>query len=295
MDSPWQAGRLTVGRRSQLMFGRMYEDHGVELDLFPPGSRVLAIASAGDVAAALARSGHQVTAVDINPAQLTYARARLAGAPAVMGSADRILAAGRIIAGGLLASWRPAAMTRFLRLDDPATQVDWWRHELDRPPLGALLRVALGPTGALAAVLRRGLRDVIAPRFDLTLRRRIAAGIARYPNADNPWAWRLLLGRERPGPAELALVSDVEWVQADVIEHLRRVPAGSYDAATLSNVVDGPPPPFASALHDALRHAIRPGGTVVLRTFADRSPLPGRPLDDRSLLWGAVTQVQIGD
>ena len=29
----------------------------------------------------------------------------------------------------------------------------------------------------------------------------------------------------------------------------------------------------------------------VLRTFAGRVPLPGRPLPDRSLLWGAVTRL----
>ena len=298
--SPWAAGGLLPGGRPRLLFGWMYEDHGVEVAAFRPGGRVLAIASAGDTAAALARAGHQVTAVDINPAQLAYARARLAGAPAAAGTAERMLAAGRAAAGALIPAWRPAALERFLRLADPAAQAAWWRHELDRPALRALLAGVLRAARPVAAGLPggpyRALREAIPPRVDLALRRRIAAGLARYPNADNPWAWRLLLGRDRPGEAgpRPGRVPPVEWVHADVLAHLRAVPAGWYGAATLSNVLDGPSPAFATALHAALRHAVRPGGPVLLRTFRDASPLPGRPAEDRSLLWGAVTLVDLG-
>jgi SAM-dependent methyltransferase len=277
------------------MFGRMYEDHGVELAAFPPVGRVLAIASAGDTAAALAHAGYRVTAVDINPVQLDYARDRLAGAPTVTGTAERLLAIGRAAAALMLPAWRPAELTRFLRMTEPSAQSRWWRCELDRLPLRVLTSAALLPAGPLAAaVLRSGLRDVIAPRFGATLRARIAAGVARYPNATNPWAWRLLLGRECPGVAGPVPVAGIEWIHADVAEHLRQVPAGWYDAATLSNVLDGPPPTYADRLREALRHAVRPGGPVILRTFRTRSPLAGRPLADRSLLWGTATQVEIG-
>jgi hypothetical protein len=128
---------------------------------------------------------------------------------------------------------------------------------------------------------------------DRSLRRRIADGVARYPNATNPWARRLLLGRECPGAAGLMPAPGVTWVHADVADHLNSVPAAWYDAVSLSNVLDGPPSAYVARLRDALRHAVRPGGPVVLRTFGDRSPLPGRPLADRSLLWGAVTQIDI--
>src|SRR6266545_3603338 len=234
MDSPWRAGRLTVGRRPQVMFGWMYEDHSVELAVFPPACRVLVIASAGDTADALARAGHRVTAVDVNSTQLAYARARLAGASTVTGTAERIMAIGRAAAGAVLPAWRPEALIRFLQLTDPAAQSDWWWRKLDRPPLRALMAAALRPAGPLAALLRRGLRDAIPPRFDRTLRRRIAAGVAQYPNATNPWAWRLLLGRECPGAVRPAPVSGVEWVHDDVVDHLRSVPAGWYDAVALS-------------------------------------------------------------
>jgi hypothetical protein len=40
--------------------------------------------------------------------------------------------------------------------------------------------------------------------------------------------------------------------------------------------------------------AATPYPPIVLRSIHDRSPLPGRPLPDRSLLWGAVTLVETG-
>lgn len=276
------------------MFGWMYEDHGVELALFPPGGRVLAIASGGDTVAALAVAGHRVTAVDISATQLDYARARLAGAPAVAGTAERWQREARRAAAALVPGWRPAAITEFLRLADPALQRARWRRDLDRPALRALMFAALGSARPLAALLRPGLAGVVPHRFDAVLRRRLEAGLGRYPNATNPWAWRLLLGRDLPGAPPPAPAAGVTWVHADVADHLRVVPPGWYDAVTLSNVLDGPPPAFAARLLDAVRHGVRPGGPVVLRTFRDRSPLPGRPLADRSPLWGAVTHVHRG-
>jgi S-adenosylmethionine:diacylglycerol 3-amino-3-carboxypropyl transferase len=65
----WRAGRLSGTGTPRLVFGRMYEDAAIELAALPAG-RVLAIASAGDVAFALAREGRDVTAVDFNPAQV---------------------------------------------------------------------------------------------------------------------------------------------------------------------------------------------------------------------------------
>jgi S-adenosylmethionine:diacylglycerol 3-amino-3-carboxypropyl transferase len=290
VDNPWRAGRLTVGGRPQVMFGRMYEDHAAELAVFPPGGRVLAIASAGDTAAALARAGHRVTAVDISATQLAYARSRLAGAPAATGTAERLQAVARRAAGLLVPGWRPAAMERFLRLEDVAEQREWWRRELDDPRLRALMYLGLRWAGAV----RRRLWSALPPRFDVVLRDRLVAAVGRHANARNPWAWRLLLGRECPGVAPEPLVAGVRWVHDDVAAHLRSVPRGWYDAATLSNVLDGPPGPFAAELSAALRHGVRPGGPVVLRTFRERSPLPGPPLPDRSLLWGAVVNVELG-
>ncbi|MFI5915809.1 DUF3419 family protein [Dactylosporangium sp. NPDC051541] len=293
--NPWLAGRLTAGRSARVMFGRMYEDHAVELGLLAPRSRVLAIASAGDTVAALAAAGHRVTAVDVSAAQLAYARGRLGGARAADGTAESILKIARRSAAVVVPGWRRAALEEFLGLEDPTAQAAHWRRHLDRPMLRALMFTALGSTRPVATVLDRGFRaglaDLIPPRFDRALRRRLEAGLGRYPNRTNPWARRLLLGDT--GAVAPAQPSDVDWVRAEVVAHLRQVPAGTYDAVTLSNVLDGPPPAFAVDLVEALRHAVRFGGTAILRTFRDSSPLPGRHLPDRSLLWGATVAVDL--
>lgn len=71
----WRRGRLRgrgrgrPGGGPELLFGRMHEDPALELALFPPRSRVVCIASAGCTAFALAAAGHEVTAVDVNPAR----------------------------------------------------------------------------------------------------------------------------------------------------------------------------------------------------------------------------------
>ena len=49
----------------------MYEDRAIELDAFPAGGHVFCIASAGCTAFELAARGDEVTAVDVNPSQLT--------------------------------------------------------------------------------------------------------------------------------------------------------------------------------------------------------------------------------
>ncbi|MFF7993308.1 DUF3419 family protein [Kitasatospora xanthocidica] len=325
--TPWADHRLLSlrPRRPAVLFGRMYEDPGVDLAAFPPpGARVLCIASAGDTAAALAAAGHQVTAADLNPAQLAYARARLtAGAPAVTGTAERLLALGRAAAATALPAWRPAALERFLLLDDPAAQARHWHRHLDGPGLRLLLGAALRPAGTLAGGLRPAFRAVLPHRFDEVLRARLARGFARHPNADNPWAWRLLLGRELPGgdlpggdlpggdlpagaPVSGRPVADappgrtappgppVRLLHGDVLEHLERSPAAAYDAVTLSNVLDGPDPAFARRLLAAVRHAVRPGGAAVLRSVREPGPAgPGAAADDRCPLWGVIRIVRL--
>ncbi|MFD7730332.1 DUF3419 family protein [Kitasatospora phosalacinea] len=312
--TPWQQGRLLAGpaRRPRVLFGRMYEDPAVELAAFPPpGARVLCIASAGDTAAALAAAGYEVTAIDLNPAQLAYARARLEdGAPAATGSAERLTGLGRAAAAALLPAWRPAAVADFLRLDDPDEQRRRWTDELDGPGLRLLAATALRPAGALAAVLNPGFRCALPRGFDEVLLRRIARTVARHPNAANDWAWRLLLGRERPGAGTVTAAvtttdaatataatgpGRVRLVRGEVVEHLERCAAGSYDAVTLSNVVDGPGPRFARRLRAAVEHAVRPGGTAVVRSLREPGPGgAGRAAEDRSMIWGVVRVVRTG-
>ncbi|MGW7001886.1 DUF3419 family protein [Streptomyces sp. NPDC054933] len=286
--TPWSAGRILTAQSGgpRLLFGRMYEDPRVELLAFPAApARVLCIASAGDTAAALAHAGHEVTAIDINARQLAYAADRVTrGAPTRTGTAEHLTSIGRR-AAAVLPAWRHASLAAFLDLDDPARQLTWWRERLDSPGLRLLMGAALRPAGPLAALLRPGFRGVVPARFDAELRHRIAGTVARQPNADNPLLRLLLLG-EAPDPVP---VPGVWFVHAEVAEHLESVTPGSYDAVTLSNVLDGPGSSYARRLRAAVERAVRPGGIAVLRSLRG----PG-PTGDRCPLWGTVHLTRIG-
>ncbi len=288
-QTPWSAGRILTAQSGgpRLLFGRMYEDPRIELRAFPAApARVLCIASAGDMAAALAHAGHEVTAVDVNPRQLAYAASRVThGAPARIGTAEHLTAVGRCAAAAL-PGWRPAELAAFLELDEPARQVAWWRTRLDGPGLRLLMGAALRPAGPLAALLRPGFRGVVPARFDAVLRQRLAGTVARHPNTDNPLLRLLLVGRV-PDPAP---VVGVRFVHTEVAEHLESVIPGSYDAVTLSNVLDGPGGSYARRLRAAVERAVRPGGVAVLRSFRGS----GQPTDDRCPLWGTVRLTRTG-
>lgn len=284
--TPWARGRITSGSGGpRLLFGRMYEDCGIELGVLPSsGARVLCIASAGDTAAALRQAGHDVTVVDVNPVQLACAHDRLAGGATADGSAETLMRLGRATAGTLLPAWREPALRTFLALGDPAGQARRWRADLDSPGLRRLMRLALRPSFA----------HVVPPRFDEVLGRRLARTVTRHPNARNPWMWRLFTGAEPPGAPPLC-APDVRLVHADVVDMLERAPHAAYDAVTLANVLDGPGSAFADRLRAAVRHAVRPGGVVVLRSFREPSAAgPGWAAQDRSALWGVVRVVRLG-
>ena len=284
--TPWSAGRLHGAGAATLLFGRMFEDPAIELEAFGEPCRVLAIASAGDVPMALAAAGHHVTAVDINPAQVSYARKRLAGGAPRPGQADRVMAAGRAALRPL--GWGRRRLERLAAMDDCDGQVGEWRR-LTSGASGAALRALLAP-----AALKLGYRDAFA-RPAATLRRqvpsRIGRGMAAHPNATNPWARLLLTGAwpaDRPDPAYEH--GSLDLAVADVAAHLEAVPPATYDAFSLSNVLDGAPAAYGRRLFDALRHAGRPGAVVVLRTLL--APATQAEADaalrDRALLWGGI-------
>ncbi|WP_116244713.1 DUF3419 domain-containing protein [Nocardiopsis sp. FIRDI 009] len=298
--TPWSAGRVLAlpGRGPRLLFGRMYEDPRVEERVFPAApARVLCVASAGDTAAALARAGYDVTAIDVNPVQLAYARARVEeGAPAARGSAELMLAAARRTTAAALVSWRPDALRAFLDLADPRIQSLWWRTRLDGPGLRLLMGAALRPVGVLAAALAPGLRHAVPARFDTELRARIARVVARHPNADNPLLAALLTGRApEPPPDGPSPADGVRFVLGEITEHLESVPAGSYDAVTLSNVLDGPGPAYRRRLRAAVERAVRPGGTAVLRSVGSAEGAAAvRAEAERCPLWGSLYVTTVG-
>lgn len=292
-ESPWRRGRLDDrSGPPQLLFGRMHEDWRVEAAVFPPAGRVLCIASSGCTAGALAARGFRVTAVDVNPVQIEYARARLAGAPARDGVAERWMA--RLRRGLPLLGLRERDLRAFLALADPAEQTRVWRERLVTRRFRAALRCALHPA---ALRLSHGARFVRAlpPRFDRIVRGRLERTWATHPNRDNPYAWRLLLGEDPPaGESEPAIPAKVELVCADAAEYLESCPSASFDGFSLSNVLDAAPPAYRERLLAAVRRASAPGAVLVLRSFWE----PADPAAaewaarDRSLLWGGIEVVR---
>jgi S-adenosylmethionine:diacylglycerol 3-amino-3-carboxypropyl transferase len=284
-STPWEAGRF--GRRGgprKVLFGQMYEDVGIEQAAFVPGARVFCIASAGDMAMALS-TAHDVTAIDINPVQLDYAHARLGGAPAITGSAERVIGLGR---GAMaLFGWRRAVLERFLELDDVAAQRTYWRAHLDT--LGFRLATdALLSISGLKAVYASPFLAILPAHFGRVMRERLARCFATYPNRGNPYARALLLGETPPAPAFDA--GRIQLAAGDAAAFLEQCAPASFDAFTLSNILDGAPAGYRQRLFAAVRHAAAPQAPVVLRSFAE--PTHATPYDaalrDRSILWGVV-------
>ena len=283
--TPWEAGRFdTRAGPRKVLFGQMYEDVGIERGAFAPGARVFCIASAGDTAMALS-AAHQVTAIDINPVQLDYARARLAGAPAITGTAERVMGLGRRAMA--LFGWRRAVLERFLALDDIAVQSAFWHAYLDTRGFRLATDTLLSVSG-LKAVYGSPFLAILPSHFGRVMRGRLARCFAAFPNRDNHYARALLLGETPPTssfePGHIAVVS------GDAAGYLEQCAPASFDAFTLSNILDGAAVGYRQRLFAAVRRAAAPDAKVVLRSFAE--PTHASQYDaaaqDRSILWGVV-------
>ncbi len=285
-DTAWEAGRLDAGRGPpRVLFGRMYEDPAIERAAFRPGGRVFCIASAGCTAMHLAPH-HEVVAVDINPAQLAYAARRIAGAPMMRGAAEQVMRLGRWLLP--LAGWNTSTVRAFLELADPAAQHAFWKAHLDtrrfRAGLDALLSVA-----TLRSAYAPGLLAALPERFGAVMRSRMERCFRTHPNRTNPWARALLAGElasEAPPPE----TKTIRLVRADAAAFLEQAGAGSFDAFTLSNILDGAQEAYRQRLFRAVVRAAAPGAMVVLRSFGEpRGEAPAnQAAADRSMLWGIV-------
>jgi uncharacterized protein DUF3419 len=285
VKTAWNAGRLAGSGPARLIFGRMYEDPEVEVSSLPRG-RVLAIASAGDVAFALAAAGQEVVAIDINPAQVDYVRDRIAGASQLAGQADRYLArAARALPLLGLSGHR---LRQFFDLDDPGVQVAAWR-KLAGLRFRAALAMAFGP--ALRLAYRSELAGALPDGFAGELASRLERGFGLHPNRSNPIAPALFGLRAPPASAH-----GIEVEQAEVLHYIRAQPPRSFNGFALSNVADGAPPAFRDELLNAARRIARPGAIAILRTLG----LPrsrddaARAASDRALIWGGIEAASIG-
>ena len=282
-ETAWQAGR--IDRRvgvPELLFGQMYEDSAVELEAFKPGGRVFCIASAGCTPFDLAARGDDVTAVDVNPAQIAYVRRRLVGGEMERGRVDNRFDRLRRLAPAL--GWTRAALERFCDLERTNEQVDFWRRRLHTRRLRLALAAVFSPM-----LLRRAYDSrfiaVLPARFDRILLGRLERGFGRHPNAANPFVSALLLGRPRKTTA-----APLGLETADAVDFLERCPPRSFDGLTLSNILDGADGDYGARLFDAVRRAAAPGAVVILRSFREPADDEGSrwAAEDRALIWGSI-------
>jgi S-adenosylmethionine:diacylglycerol 3-amino-3-carboxypropyl transferase len=284
-STAWERGRFDArGGASKVLFGRMYEDAEIELAAFRPGGRVFCIASAGCTAMKLAPR-HEVVAVDINPRQLAYAERRLAGAPAIRGTAERVMGFGRAFAP--LAGWRGGRVRAFLDLDDPAEQMEFWRRHLDTRRFRAAFDTLLSAT-VLGAVYASPFLGFLPRNLGAVMRGRMERCFGLHPNRTNPYARALLLG-ELSDDAP-AVPGKIRLVNADAAAFLEQQAAGSFEGFTLSNILDGADDAYRRRLFAAVERAAARSAVMVLRSFAEpREPVPtNRAALDRSMLWGTV-------
>lgn len=269
-----------------VLFGRMYEDAAIEERAIAEGARVFAIASAGCTAMRLA-AGREVTAVDINPAQLAYARERAAGAEPRAGAAERLMAKGRALLR--LAGWRRDRVEEFLALEEPEEQTAYWRAKLDTARFRAGLDAAMG-RALLGRFYAAAMLEPAPANLGQVMRRRMERCWERHANRTNEYARALLAGELAAGMGAAPGREKIRWVCAEAAEYLERCAGVSFDAFTLSNIFDGADAGFRRRMMRAVRRAAAPGAVMVVRSIAEPAAgMRGNQAEqDRSFLWGVV-------
>ena len=291
MHGSRRKGRSSANPRQRLLHGWDWSDPRIELEELEPASRVLVSAGAGEMVAALAAAGHRVTALAANRNQLDYARRRVGGGAFEPGAAERLFDVGRGMIRAASPAWSRRRMRQFLQEDEPLKAAAVWKERLDNRTLASILKTMLGPAGSLSALVLRDFSTPIPPHFDEAIRGRIARALRKHAPRDNPYAWRLLLGEELPGHRLPRVDADaIGWVDAPLLDHLERVDAGTYDAMTLSNVIDGADERWVRDLRKAAVRAVVPGGPIIARSFATTmdDDAAKRARRDRAMLWGSI-------
>jgi S-adenosylmethionine:diacylglycerol 3-amino-3-carboxypropyl transferase len=270
----------------------MYEDPSIEIEAFAPSSRVFCIASAGCTALALSAAGHDVTAVDLNPQQILYVQARLTGAPMRKGAAERLLSRARASFPAL--SWTKPRLHQFLSMRDPSKQLQYWRRKLNTKRCRIAVDTVL--SGALLRLAYRSpFLECVPRRFGSVVRARLERTWSNHANNSNPYAWRFFLG-EPPSVLEQPM-GPIRFVCEDAATYLETCKPASFDAFSLSNILDGVPSGYARRLCMAIERAASAGAVVVTRSFAE----PHRALNnnlaarDRSMLWGTVSVTEVAN
>jgi hypothetical protein len=123
--------------------------------------------------------------------------------------------------------------------------------------------------------------------FSETIHRRLERGFAAHPNRTNPYARALLLGGPPPAPTEPRLL---RLAHGDAAGFLESSPPGSFDAFTLSNILDGAGEAYGERLRAAVAHAAAPGAVTILRSFGEPQTAGEEEWArrDRAPLWGRI-------
>jgi S-adenosylmethionine:diacylglycerol 3-amino-3-carboxypropyl transferase len=262
----------------------MYEDAEIERDAFRGRGRVFCIASAGCTAMRLCVD-HEVVACDINPVQLAYAERRVRGEAPREGDVERVMALARAFMP--LVGWRRGAIRSFLALSDTSEQVKFWQARLNTRRFRAGFDALMSPV-LLRAVYAAPLLASLPARFGPVLRKRLERGFGLHANATNPYAAALLLGVMNNEAC--SQTAGIQFVAGDAATSLESRAAGSFDAFSLSNILDGAESAYRARLSRAVRRAAGPNAVVVLRSFAE--PPPEQTVNladrDRAMLWGSV-------
>ncbi|HZS54577.1 MAG TPA: hypothetical protein VFA65_09255 [Bryobacteraceae bacterium] len=268
----------------------MYEDSTIELEACTPLSRVFCICSAGCTARALSAARHDVTAVDINSHQVLYAQARASGAPVRDGAVEQLLAGARVFLP--LVGWTQPRLRAFLSMHDSAEQHEYWQSSLNsrrwRIAFDSLLSAVV-----LGLVYARPFARSMPRRFGSVIRARFERAWRDHPNAGNPYAWRLLMGKG-PSMADPS-AHKIRFVCADAASYLETCKPESFDAFSLSNIADGASPSYKERLYRAVKRAAAPSAVVIARSIVElpiRNNLAAR---DRSILWGTVQVTRAED
>ena len=185
----------------------------------------------------------------------------------------------------------PSLARRIEGFDDPVEQQRWWRSNVQPRLFGPLTHWMARHTRVLSPLAPNGheLRRMRDGGYSRAIAGRIDGVLGRTLARRHPW-WRpAFSGRVAdPGdgagwldPAVAARVAEsagvVRLVRGDLAEVLAAMPAGRFDAATVSNVPDWLDPAGVTGLTKALARAVRPGGRVLVRSILPDGGLGTHP------------------
>jgi S-adenosylmethionine-diacylglycerol 3-amino-3-carboxypropyl transferase len=185
----------------------------------------------------------------------------------------------------------PGLARRIEASDDPADQQRWWRSHVRPRLFGPLTHWLARRTPVLAPLApnRHELRRMRESGYSHAIADRIDGVLGRTLARRHPW-WRPAFSGRVADPGDgaawldhvvaaalAASVGAIRLVRADLADVLAGSPPAHFDAVTLSNVPDWLEPAASLRLAEAIGHAVRPGGRVLVRSVLADGGLPPHP------------------